>query len=258
MTPTVWTFLIVCPLVFIAGFVDSVAGGGGVISLPAYLLAGIPMHLAAGTNKLANGCGTAISAYRYARSGKVVWLAAIPAAIFSTIGSILGTELAVYLPARVLEIIVIAALPLVALILFFTKGFGEEEKPQKPRNSVIIRASLIGLAIGFYDGLIGPGTGTFLTLAFSALIGFSLLRSAGCARIANLASNVASLVVYLSHGSVLFSVGIPAIACSMLGNFFGSKYAIKGGSGKIRFVMFFVLALLFIRFALKFLKIIDF
>lgn len=255
MTPTVWTFLIVCPLVFVAGFVDSVAGGGGVISLPAYLLAGIPMHLAAGTNKLANGCGTAISAYRYARSGKVVWLAAIPAAIFSLIGSTLGTELAVYLPARVLEIIVIAALPLVALILFFAKGFGEEEKP---RNSVIIRASLIGLAIGFYDGLIGPGTGTFLTLAFSALIGFSLLRSAGCARMANLASNVASLVVYLSHGSVLFSVGIPAIVCSMLGNFFGSKYAIKGGSGKIRFVMFFVLALLFIRFALKFLKIIDF
>ncbi|MBR5947457.1 MAG: TSUP family transporter [Clostridia bacterium] len=77
MALTVWAFLIVCPLVFVAGFVDSVAGGGGVISLPAYLIAGIPMKLAAGTNKLANGCGTAISAYRYARSGKVVWLAAV-------------------------------------------------------------------------------------------------------------------------------------------------------------------------------------
>lgn len=258
MTPSVWTFLIVCPLVFIAGFVDSVAGGGGVISLPAYLIAGIPMKLAAGTNKLANGCGTALASYRYAKSGHVEWLAAIPAAIFSLIGSTVGTELAVYLSDRVLEIIMLTALPIVAVIVFFSKNFGSVEKPPKPRHSVIALASLIGLAIGFYDGLIGPGTGTFLTLAFSAFIGFSLLRSAGCARMANLASNIASLVVYLSNGYVLFSVGIPAIACSMLGNYFGSKYAIKGGSGKIRFVMFFVLALLFIRFALKFLGIIDF
>ena len=258
MTPTIWTFLIVCPLVFIAGFVDSVAGGGGVISLPAYLLAGIPMKFAAGTNKLANGFGTALASYRYARSGNIEWVAAIPAAIFALIGSALGTKLAVYLPDRVLEIIMLTALPIVAIVVFFSKGFGDREKPPKPRNSVIALASLIGVAIGFYDGLIGPGTGTFLTLAFSAILGFSLLRASGCARMANLASNVASLIVFLINGKVLFSVGIPAIASSMLGNYFGSKYAIKGGSSKIRLVMFIVLALLFIRFALKFLKVIDF
>ncbi len=251
MQVTVWTFLIVCPLVFLAGFVDSVAGGGGVISLPAYLIAGVPVKLAAGTNKLANGCGTALASYKYAKSGNVDWRAAIPAGVFSLIGSTLGTSLAVYMPDRILEIIIVSALPLVALMLFFSKGFGMEEKPSKSKGKTVFLASLIGLVIGCYDGLVGPGTGTFLALAFSMILGYTLLKSSGCAKIANLSSNVASLVVYLIHGDVLFSIGIPAIACSMLGNWLGSRFAIKGGSKKIRIVMFFVLGLLFIKIGLK-------
>ncbi len=258
MTPTVWTFIIVCPLVFAAGFVDSVAGGGGVISLPAYLIAGLPPTLASGTNKLANGCGTALACYRYARSGNVVWLAAIPAAVFSLIGAALGSSLAEYLSKMVLEMIMLTALPVVALILFFAKDPGDTEKPMKPRKAVVMISSLIGLGIGCYDGLVGPGTGTFLTLAFSSALGFSLLRSSGCARFANLASNISSLIVFLLHGDVLFSLGIPAIACSMLGNYLGSKYAIKGGSRKIRLVVFFVLALLFTVFALQISGIVRF
>ena len=97
MTPTVWTFVIVCPLIFLAGFVDSVAGGGGVISLPAYLIAGVPIKIAAGTNKFANGFGTALASYKYIVSGNVDWLCAIPAAVGSLIGSSLGTSAAVYL-----------------------------------------------------------------------------------------------------------------------------------------------------------------
>ena len=248
---SVWTFVIVCPLVFLAGFVDSVAGGGGVVSLPAYLLAGLPVKLAAGTNKLANGCGTALASFKYARSGNVDWRAAIPAGIFSLIGSAIGTSLAVYMPDRVLEIIILSALPLVAVMLFFSKDFGMEEKPPKSKAKTLILSSVIGLVIGCYDGLVGPGTGTFLALAFSMVLGYTLLRSSGCAKIANLASNIASLTVYLIHGDVLFAVGIPAIACSMLGNWLGSRFAIKGGSKKIRIVMFVVLTLLFLKFGLK-------
>ena len=251
MRLTVWTFVIVCPLVFLAGFVDSVAGGRGVISLPAYLLAGLPVKLAAGTNKLANGCGTALASFKYARSGNVDWRAAIPAGIFSLIGSAIGTSLAVYMPDRVLEIIILSALPLVAVMLFFSKDFGMEEKPPKSNVKTLLLSSVIGLVIGCYDGLVGPGTGTFLALAFSMVLGYTLLRSSGCAKIANLASNIASLTVYLIHGDVLFAVGIPAIACSMLGNWLGSRFAIKGGSKKIRIVMFVVLALLFLKFGLK-------
>ena len=256
MNVNIWTFAIVCPLIFLAGFVDSIAGGGGVISLPAYLIAGVPIKLAAGTNKFANGCGTA--SYKYMKSGNINWLCALPAAVGSLVGSAAGSSLAVYMRAELLQMVVLTALPLVALILVFFRDFGKEEKPPKSPGETIALSGAIGTAIGLYDGLIGPGTGTFLTIAFSAVLGYSLLKSSGCAKIANLASNVASMVVFFCHGDILFSVGIPAMACSMLGNYMGSRFAIRGGSSKIRRVMFLVLGLLFVKVGLNVLGIIDF
>lgn len=258
MTPTVWTFVIVCPLIFLAGFVDSVAGGGGVISLPAYLIAGVPIKIAAGTNKFANGCGTALASYKYIVSGNVDWLCAIPAAVGSLIGSSLGTSAAVYLNEEVLQMIVLAALPVVAVVLFFARDFGKVEKPPKTRGQTLLLSLLIGLIIGLYDGLVGPGTGTFLAIGFSLVLGYTLLKSSGCAKIANLASNVASMVIFFLDGDLLFSVGIPAMLCSMAGNYVGARFAIKGGSDKIRSVMFLVLGLLFVKVGLNLLGIIDF
>ena len=258
MTPTVWTYLIVCPLVFLAGFVDSVAGGGGVISLPAYLLAGLPPKLAMGTNKLANGCGTATSVFKYARSGKIAWDCALPAAVGCLLGAAGGSSLAISLPDHVLKIILLAALPIAAVILVLVRHKTDEDEKQLPRTKTVLYSFLIGLVLGVYDGLIGPGTGTFLTIAFSVILGIGLLKASGCARTANLASNIASLVVFLINGDVLFSVGIPAIACSMLGNWLGARYAIKGGSKKIRLVMFFVLGLLFLKTILQLTGAINF
>lgn len=258
MPPTIWTFLIVCPLVFLAGFVDSVAGGGGVISLPAYLLAGIPVKMAAGTNKFANGFGTAVASYKYAKSGNIAWNCAIPAAVFSLVGASLGTSLAVYLREDVLQIIVLVALPLVSVVLFFARDFGQAAKEEKGKTQTLLLASLIGLLVGAYDGLVGPGTGTFLTLGFSLCLGYTLLKSAGCARIANLASNVASMVIYFRSGNIVFLVGIPAMACSIAGNYLGAKFATEGGNSRIRYVMFLVLGLLFLKIALNFFGIIDF
>ena len=258
MTPTIWTYLIVCPLVLLAGFVDSVAGGGGVISLPAYLLAGIPVKLAAGTNKLANGCGTALAVAKYAKSGNIEWLCALPAGAGALLGAAIGSRIALLLPDRALQIVILAALPVAAVILFFARKRTDEDTKQLPKSKILLFGGLIGFVIGIYDGLVGPGTGTFLTIAFSVVLGFGLLKSSGCARVANLASNVASLIVYLINGSVLFSVGIPAICCSMIGNYIGARYAIKGGSKKIRLVMFFVLGLLFLKTVLQVTGVIDF
>lgn len=258
MSVSIWTFLIVCPLVCLAGFVDSVAGGGGVISLPAYLLAGLPIKMAAGTNKFAAGCGTMLSSYRYAKSGNVDWLCAIPAGIFSLLGSSIGTSVAVYLDENILQIIVLASLPLVAVFLFFFRGFGDEDKPAKSKKATILIASVIGLLIGMYDGLVGPGTGTFLTLAFALGLGYTLLKSSGCARITNLASNIASMVIYIAHGNCMFLIGIPAMASSMLGHYLGSRFAIRGGNSRIKLLMFVVLGLLFLKMGLNFLGVIDF
>ena len=258
MTPNVWTFVIVCPLIFLAGFVDSVAGGGGIISLPAYLITGVPIKLAAGTNKFANGCGTALASYKYMVSGNINWRCALPAAVGSLLGSAAGTSLAVYMREEILQMVVLAALPVVALVLFFARDFGRVEKPPKSNRETVALSGVIGTAVGMYDGLVGPGTGTFLTIGFSVALGYTLLKSSGCAKIANLASNVASMVIFFLNGDILFSIGIPAMACSMLGNYMGSRFAIRGGSGKIRNVMFLVLGLLFVKVGLNLLGIIDF
>jgi uncharacterized membrane protein YfcA len=258
MTPTVWTYLIVCPLVFLAGFVDSVAGGGGIISLPAYMLAGIPTKIAMGTNKLANGCGTAMSVFQYGRRGKIAWDAALPAAVGCLLGAAGGSSLAVRLPDAALKIILLSVLPVAAVILLLVRHRTDADEKQLSRGKTVLYAALIGLSIGVYDGLIGPGTGTFLTIAFSVVLGFGLLKSSGCARTANLASNIASLIVYLIDGSVWFAVGIPAICCSVLGNFLGARYAIRGGSRRIRLVMFFVLGLLFLKTILELCGVLDF
>ena len=243
------TCLIVCPLVFLAGFVDSVAGGGGIISLPAYLMAGIPAHLAAGTNKVVNGCGTLMATAKYFRSGKVRLRPAIAAALGALLGSALGAQLASMIPEAALKTIMLIALPCVAVFLVLKRDFGADDAPTvavEPKREVLVSA-LIGLFIGCYDGLVGPGTGTFMILCFTAFLSMDLLTASGCSKAANLASNVGSAVVWILHGSVFWKLALPAIVCNILGAWLGARYAIRGGSKKIRGMMFVVLGLLFLK-----------
>ena len=180
LTPV--TYLIVLPLVFLAGFVDSVAGGGGIISLPAYLMAGIPAHLAAGTNKVVNGTGTLVAALKYFRSGKVLLRPAVTAAVCALIGSAVGTELAALISEQTLETLMLVALPCVAVFLSVKKDFGRdipaEERPVYTPRQELLRSALIGLVFGCYDGLVGPGTGTFMILGFTALLSLDLITAA--------------------------------------------------------------------------------
>ena len=243
------TYLIVCPLVFLAGFVDSVAGGGGTISLPAYLMAGIPAHLAAGTNKVVNGCGTLIATAKYFQNGKVRLRAAVAAALGAFAGSAAGAQLASMISESALKTIMLIALPCVALFLVVRRDFGGDSTAAEEiaAGRELLIAALIGLGIGCYDGLIGPGTGTFMILCFTAFLPMDLLTASGCSKAANLASNVAAAVVWIAHGSVLWKLAFPAILCNILGNFLGARYAIRGGSSKIRGMMFVVLGLLFMK-----------
>jgi len=162
-------YLVILPLVFLAGFVDSVAGGGGLISLPSYLLVGVPIHLASGTNKVVACVGTLFSSGKYLQNGNVKIKAAVSAAIGSLIGSYFGTNLAVYLDEKTLNTVVLCALPLVAIFVATNKGFGETSRSKNiSLTKELITCFVIGLVVGCYDGLIGPGTGTFLLLAFCA------------------------------------------------------------------------------------------
>lgn len=240
--------IIVCPLVFLAGFVDAVAGGGGIISIPAYMLAGLPVHLAAGTNKMAMCFGTTVAASNFIRSKRVKFLAALSAAVCSFLGASVGTTLALFISGWLLKIIILTALPAVALFLVYNRNFGTQGQ-EKGYGKVkqLFCASCIGIGIGAYDGLVGPGTGTFFILAFTEVLGYDLITSSGCAKISNLASNIASMLLYAFHGKVIFSVALPAAVCAMLGGYFGSRLAIRGGAKWVRFFVFFTLGLLFIK-----------
>ena len=238
--------LIVCPLIFLGSFVDSVAGGGGIITLPAYMLAGLPIHTAAGTNKLVAIFGSVTASAKYLRTGNVVIRVAILSAIGSLVGGVIGTRLALLIQESTLELIMMIVLPVVAVFLSFNKSFGMDHKPRNFSTTAECSAALaIGLIIGCYDGLIGPGTGTFLIICFSGILGLDLLVSGGCAKVSNLASNLASGVVYLFNGKAMYSILLPAALCSILGGWLGSRFAIKGGSKRIKKVMFLVLGLLF-------------
>ena len=244
-------FLIVLPLVFLGGFIDSVAGGAGLITLPAYLMAGIPAHFAAGTNKVVNSCGTLTATLKYFRSGKILLRPALVAAAGALIGSALGTELAAVISEKALETLMLVALPCVAIFLTVKKDFGKdlpaEERPAYTPRQEMLRSALIGLVFGCYDGLLGPGTGTFMILGFTGFLSLDLITAGGCSKASNLASNIASAVVWILHGNVVWMLALPAIACSVLGNYLGAQYVIRGGSKKIRNMMFVVLALLFLK-----------
>lgn len=249
-------FLLVCPLVFLAGFVDSIAGGGGLISLPAYMMAGLPTHLAAGTNKFAACIGTCASAAKYLKSGKVKVRWSLLAAVGAVAGSAIGTRVAQYLNDRTLRIIILCVMPVMAAIIVFKRSFGAEERVDPPFKPQVCDAIcvLIGLVIGCYDGLVGPGTGTLMIMAFTGILKIDLLTASGCAKIGNLASNVAALTLWIIKGQVLFAVAVPAAVCSIAGNYLGSMFAIKGGAKRVRWVMLAVVALVFIKLTTELIK----
>lgn len=236
------SLVIVCPLVFLAGFIDSIAGGGGLISLPAYYLAGLPAPLAAGTNKLSAGVGTIASTFRYIRGRKVLWRVGLLGAAGAIPGSWLGALLLQAIPEAAVRTMMILAIPLVAAVVLRQRSGMSVRRV--PIQWDLPMAAAIGFGIGFYDGLVGPGTGTFLIIAFTMLLGMEGVMASGTAKIVNLSSNISALLTLLTTGNVLFGLGLPAALCGVVGNWLGAGLTMKKGTRVIRTVLLVVLALL--------------
>ena len=228
---------------------DAVAGGGGIITLPAYLFAGVPIHVAYGTNKFGNSFGTAIATFNYGRGGFVRWKPGFLCAVFSLIGSWLGARLVVALSAQALQYCTMLLLPAVAIFMVMNRNIGKEEKEELTGKKLYWRSALIGFAVGAYDGFFGPGTGTFLLLALSVFCGFDLLTASGNTKLMNLSSNVAAFTAFALGGKTVWAVGLTAAAFGMLGNYVGSGLALKNGAKVIRPMLLLVLALLVGRLA---------
>lgn len=248
MSLTPQMFLIVCPLLFLAGFVDAIGGGGGLISLPAYLLAGLPIHQTIATNKLSSTCGTTMATIRFIREGLVNWKLALPTILLAMLGSSLGANASMAVEESVMEKILFFVLPVVAFVVLNPKIFhdnAEAELELTPK--VWVTALLSAFIVGFYDGFYGPGTGTFLIIAFTVFAKLNLRTANAQAKVINLTTNITSLVIFLTSGQVVVLLGLAAAVCNMAGNYLGAGLALTKGSRITRPVIILVLALLFLK-----------
>jgi uncharacterized membrane protein YfcA len=237
---------------FAAGFIDSVAGGGGLITVPSLLLAGLPPQAALATNKLASTSGTTVALMNFSRSGMVVWRIAAVGIVFSLIGSAVGTRAVLAFSPEAAAKAIVMLLPLGIAATLFPKGSGRA-RTDVTRLDLAVTVPLVTFAIGFYDGFFGPGTGSFLILAFHLLLGMELTRASATAKVFNLASNAASLAVFMAGGQVLYLLGLPLAAANIAGNYLGSSLAIRKGSGVVRACLTLSLTLLLATLAWKYL-----
>jgi uncharacterized membrane protein YfcA len=243
--------LTLCIASLFAGCVDAIVGGGGLILVPA-LFSVFPTAQPAtlfGTNKTASICGTGISALQYTRRVTLPWRALAPAAVAALLGSLFGAWLVTIVPASEFR----RALPFVmAAVLAYTlvrKDMGRVHAPRLSGSAQAFAATGIGLLVGFYDGLFGPGTGSFFIFGFVRLLGFDFLHASASAKVLNVGSNLAALILFASTGHVWWHIGIAMAAANIVGSVIGTRLALRHGAGFVRGAFIVVVTALILKTA---------
>ncbi|MCB5245780.1 MAG: TSUP family transporter [Candidatus Cloacimonetes bacterium] len=240
---SVLDYLFVLPFIFLAGLIDSIAGGGGLISLPAYVAAGLPMHTALATNKFSSACGTAFSTANYLHSKVIDLPVALISALLAIIGALVGTRTVLKLSPEPLRYLLIFVIPVIAILTLIHKDFGSKNRSADTKLGIrLFLGAIAGLIIGFWDGFFGPGTGTFLIFIYTMLMHYDFMVANGNTKIVNLTSNLTALITFLIAGKVYFPLAIPSAICGIAGNILGSKLVILRGNKLIRSV--FIIALI--------------
>ena len=248
-------FLIVCPMVFLAGFIDAIGGGGGLISLPAYLLAGVPPHVAIGSNKFSSAIGTGISTTRFLKNGYVKIKLAILSALFALAGSAIGARISLMVSEDALKLMMLIILPIVAYFVLKNKHLGDNETTlTRSKASVLIISLLAAFFIGMYDGFYGPGTGTFLLLVFVGVAFMDVKTAAGHTKVINLSSNIAALVTFIINGNIHYPLAGAAALFSIAGHYVGSGLVLKNGQKIVRPIIFVVLGLLVLKILTEYIE----
>lgn len=228
------TLLFICVAGFTAAFVDSVAGGGGIISIPAIMSVGIPSHIALGTNKFGASFGAFASTVTFSKSKKIYFPLIKYLVPFTLIGAVLGVKTVLSIDEKVLQVIILILVFVIAIYTLIKKDFGSSNDFIGLTKKNIIYGCILAFFLGFYDGLFGPGTGSFLIFAFISIYKFDFSLSAGNGKILNFASGIASLATFAISGSVDYLIGIPFALSMILGAFLGTKIAIKNGAKVIK------------------------
>ncbi len=246
---TLTTIIFLCSASFFAGFVDSIAGGGGLIQLPA-LLVGLPKSetvTVLGTNKFASVFGTTTAAALYRRQIKPEPRALIAMALPAFFGSMAGALLAAHIPTHAMRPLILVLLIAVALYTWRKPELGAIEFLRHNSKKHNFIASAAGLLIGFYDGIFGPGTGTFLMVILVAGLGYAFLTASAIAKVVNVATNIGAIIVFGFHGVILWKLGLLMACANVTGAIVGSRLAIRGGSTLVRKVFLLVTMALIIK-----------
>lgn len=251
--PSTRVVIILMAAALVAGYLDAVVGGGGLVQLPMLLLmlpAAVPIQILA-TNKLSSICGTSVSAVTYGRRVRPEVRTAVPLAGLALAGSVAGALTAGLISTEAFRAIVLVALVVVAAVTFLRPALGLESTPRFHGHRHVLAAGLSGLAIGWYDGAIGPGTGTFFVFTLVGLLGLDFLRASATAKIGNVATNVGALLVFVPQGAPLWRLGLLMGAGNVVGGFLGARTALARGNAFVRVVFLVVATALIVRLGVQ-------
>lgn len=248
---SLYTLFFLATFAFIAGFLDAIVGGGGLIQLPALLIQFPQLALPTlfGTNKIAALSGTSIAAVQYAKRIRFNWKVLLSISLFSFLFSFLGARTVSYLDSEALKPLILIILIAIAIYTFIKKDLGNVATKDLSTTKKMIFGALIGAVIGFYDGFFGPGTGSFFVLAFVVILGFDFLSASAYAKVVNCITNISALLVFVNHGNYLLELAILMAVFNVLGNFLGTKIACKKGNGFIRIVFLIIVMLMILRYS---------
>lgn len=237
-------------LSFIAGFIDAIVGGGGLIQLPALLInmPNQPLLTLFGTNKIAALAGTSVAAFQYSRRIKFDYKLLLTISFFSFVASFLGAKAVSFIKVETLKPIILIILILIAIYTFIKKDLGSIQTKKLSINKQLLFGSLIGIVVGFYDGFFGPGTGSFFVLGFVVILGFEFVNASAYSKIINCMTNISALIVFIKNGDYILEIAILMSIFNIVGSVIGSKVALKKGNGFVRIIFLVIVSIMILKY----------
>lgn len=245
-----YVIVLLCIASFVAGFIDAIVGGGGLIQTPAAFILMPAQNVATiiGTLKIPGFSGTSVATYQYLKKTKVNWQLFALMAVVSFVFAYFGSLLLTVVKSDFMKPLLFVILVLLLVYTYFKKDFGQFQVDKLTQKQIYIYAIIICVFIGFYDGFIGPGTGSLLIMAFIAILGFDFLQANIYAKLVNLATNIGSITLFVIKGKIIWTVAIPMAVCNATGAWLGARLAISKGNGFIRVFFLVIVGIALLRF----------
>lgn len=247
---SVYTLVSIIVFCLVAGFLDAVVGGGGLITVPMLLInfPNSPLPTLFGTNKIAGLSGTSVSAYHYAKKIKFNYKLLLTIGVVAGLASYIGARVVSYIDGELLKPVILMVLIIIAVYTYFKKDLGAVHTKVLPLRKQILTGSLLGLIVGFYDGFFGPGAGSFLVMGFVVMLGFDFLSASAYSKIINCVTNLSALAVFIRQGNYIIEIAVLMAICMIIGNLVGTKVALRRGNNFVRKIFLVIVVIMILRY----------